>query len=229
MAPLQRAVDVILKRYQVTNLLTVTYDRQENQRHVRAYQERPARTETTVRYQLQVTPNPDAIDLVRRRLGGRLFVTNAAPEQLSLEEAVRAYREGPLHEHNFSRLKNRPLGLRPLFVHRQDHMLGLVRLLSLALRVLTLVEFVVRRELQQQQATLPGLYEGNPNRSTNRPTTERLLRAFQPITLTSVTLPGQRIVHITPLTPLQTQILALLGLPASIYTDLAKSADAIPP
>jgi transposase len=229
LAPLQSAVDVILKRYQVADLLTVTYDRQENQRQVRAYQERPARTETTVRYQLQVAPDQDAIDLVRRKLGWRLFVTNAAPERLSLEEAVRAYREGPLHEHNFSRLKNRPLGLRPLFVHRQDHMLGLVRLLSLALRVLTLVEFVVRRELQQQQATLTGLYEGNPNRSTNRPTTERLLRAFQPITLTSVTLPGQRIVHVTPLTPLQTQILALLGLPDSIYTDLAKSADAIPP
>ena len=108
-------------------------------------------------------------------------------------------------------------------------MLGLVRLLSLALRVLTLVVFVVRRELQQQQTTLTGLYEGNPNRSTDRPTTERLLRAFQPLTLTSVTLPGQRIVHITPLTPLQTQILALLGFPDSIYTDLAKSADAIPP
>jgi len=229
LAPLQSAVDAILKPYQVADLLTVTYDRQESQRHVRAYQDRPARTETTVRYQLQVTPNQDAIDLVRRRLGWRLFVTNAASEQLSLEEAARAYREGPLHEHNFSRLKNRPLGLRPLFVHRQDHMLGLVRLLSLALRVLTLVEFVVRRELQQQQATLTGLYEGNPSRSTNRPTTERLLRAFQPITLTSVTLPGQRIVHITPLTPLQTQILALLGLPDSIYTDLAKSADAIPP
>jgi transposase len=229
LAPLQTAVDAILKRYQVSELLTVTYDRQESQRFVRQYKDRPARTETPVRYQLLVTPDPDAIELVRRRLGWRLFVTNAAPAQLSLADAVRAYREGPLHEHNFSRLKHRPLGLRPIFVHRQDHMLGLVRLLSLALRILTLVEFVVRRELHHQQTALTGLYEGNPNRSTNRPTTERLFRAFQPITLTLVTLPSQHILHLTPLTPLQTQILALLGLHESIYTDLARSPDPIPP
>jgi transposase len=229
LAPLQTAVDAILNRYQVNDLLIVTYDRQASQRPVRPYKNHPARTETTVRYQLHVTPHPAAIERVRRTLGWRLFVTNATPAQLSLEDAVHAYREGPLHEHNFSRLKNRPLGLRPLFVHRQDHMLGLVRLLSLALRILTLVEFVVQRELHDQQTALTGLYEGNPNRTTNRPTTERLFRTFQPITLTSVTLPDQRIVHLTPLTPLQTQILALLRLPESIYTDLASSADAIPP
>ena len=148
---------------------------------------------------------------------------------LSLDGAVYAYREGPIHEHNFSRLKNRPLGLRPLYVHRQDRMVGLVRLLSLALRLLTLVEFVVRRELHDQQTSITGLYEGNPNRSTTRPTTERLLRAFQPITLTSVSLPDQHIVHLTPLTPVQLQILALFGLPESTYTDLAGATNAIPP
>ena len=182
-----------------------------------------------MRYQLRVAPDDDAIEQVRRTLGWRLFVTNYPTAQFSLEDAVRVYREGPLHEHNFSRLKNRPLGLRPLYVHRQDRMIGLVRLLSLALRLLTLVEFVVRRELHSQQESLTGLYEGNPNRSTHRPTTERLLRAFKPITLTSVALPGQHIVHLTPLTPVQTQILALLGLPESIYTDLADTANAIPP
>lgn len=229
LAPLQAAVDAILKRYHLSELLTVTYERQESQRHKRKYKERPAYTETIVRYQLDVSPESDAIEQRRRTLGWRLFVTNCPTEMFSLYDAIYAYREGPIHEHNFSRLKNRPLGLRPLYVHRQDHMIGLVRLLSLALRLLTLVEFVVRRELHGQQASITGLYEGNPSRSTTRPTTERLLRAFQPITLTSVSLPGQHIIHLTPLTPVQLQILALLGLPESIYTDLAETANAIPP
>ncbi len=219
--PLQAAVAAILERYQVADLLTITYLRHESQRTVRPYQERPARTETTVRYQLQLSPNAEAIQQQQRKLGWRLFVTNAPATQLSLQDAVLAYREAPRHEHNFSRLKNRPLGLRPLFLHRPDHMLGLVRLLSLALRILTVLEFVVRRELHQQQAVLTGLYEGNPHRSTQRPSTERLLRAFQSITLTSVVLPGQQILHLTPLTPLQAQILALLRLPLSLYTDLS--------
>lgn len=229
LAPLQAAVDAILTRYHLAGLLTVTYERQESQRHKRQYKQRRACTETTVRHQLSVTPEPHAIEQVRRTLGWRLFVTNCPAETLSLADAVRAYREGPVHEHNFSRLKNRPLGLRPLYVHRQDHMIGLVRLLSLALRLLTLVEFVVRRELHDQQASISGLYEGNPNRSTTRPTTERLLRTFQPITLTSVTFSGQHILHLSPLTSVQIQILTLLGLPESIYTDLADASNSIPP
>lgn len=229
LAPLQAAVDAIIQRFRIAELLTVTFERQESQRPLRKYKARPPGSTTTVRYQLQVAADLAAIERLRRTLGWRLFVTNCPTTQFSLADAVHAYREGPLHEHNFSRLKNRPLGLRPLYVHRPEHMVGLVRLLSLALRLLTLVEFVVRRELDKQQTALSALYEGNPTRSTTRPTTERLLRAFQPITLTTVTLPDQHIIHLTPLTPLQIQILALLGLPDTIYTDLTKPPNAIPP
>ena len=109
----------------------------------------------------------------------------------------------------------------PLYVQRDDHAKGMVRLLSLALRVLTLVEHVTRENLKQTKEVLTGLYAGLPKRETIRPTAERLLRAFQGITLTVVRLPGQTIHHITPLTDLQRRILGLLGLSSSIYEDLA--------
>ncbi len=105
----------------------------------------------------------------------------------------------------------------------------MVRLLSLGLRVLTLVEHVVREALQAIGEALSGLYAGNPKRQTARPTTERLLKAFRGITLTVVHLPGQTIRHVTPLSPLQRRILALLGLPPSIYEDLPLHVSAIPP
>jgi transposase len=41
-----------------------------------------------------------------------------------------------------------------MYVQRDDHATGLIRLLSIALRVLTLVEFVVRRQLASEEATL---------------------------------------------------------------------------
>ena len=88
-------------------------------------------------------------------------------------------------------------------------------LLTIALRVLKLIEFRVRRELQQQQLTLAGLYAGNPKRQTQRPSTELLLQAFNGIPL--YRLPdGSR--QITPLTPLQAKILALLHIPKTLYT-----------
>lgn len=84
------------------------------------------------------------------------------------------------------RLKGRPLSLRPMSVQRDDHATGLMRLLSIALRVLTLLECVVRRQLKAAGATLAGLYAGNTKRETARPTAERLLEAFQEVTLTVV-------------------------------------------
>lgn len=229
MASLQAAAQAIVKQHRSEGLLTITYERQESQRHIRKNKDHPARTETTVRYQIQVTPEVSAIEQVQRTLGWRLYVTNCSVDQLPLDEAVLAYRQGPVFERTFSRLKNRPLGLRPLYVHRKEHIIGLVRLLFLAVRLLTLVEFIVRRQLQTTEGALSELYEGNPGRTTARPTTERLLRAFQPITLTRVQMPGQSIAHVTPLTELQSHILALHALPVSLYSILYNTSHAIPP
>jgi len=228
LGPLQSEAQAILTKHRVTDLLQVTYHRQVTYRHIRKYKERPARTEEKVRYQIEMTRDEAAIKALYRTLGWRLFVTNAPLEQLPLPDAVHAYRAAPRVERNFSRLKGRPLGLRPFFVRREDYVKGLVRLLSLALRVLTLPEFVVRRALHKSGEKLSGLYPGNPKQATNRPTTERLLTSFKEINLTIVRMPGQVIRHVTPLTALQSRILVLLGLSPSIYADLA-SSEPIPP
>jgi hypothetical protein len=89
-------------------------------------------------------------------------------------------------EQSLGRLKGRPLSLTPMYVQRDDHATGLIRLLSIALRVLTLLGFVGRRQLATEGAQLAGLYAGNTKRDTARPTAERLLEAFREITLTIV-------------------------------------------
>jgi len=226
---LQTQAQAILKRRRVEGLLEVSYVREVQQRRVRKYGHRPARTEERVRYVIQVQRNGAAIRAARRLMGWRLYAVTAAQEQMSLTEAVWAYRGAPRIERDFRRLKGHPLGLRPLYVQRDDHARGMVRLLSLALRILTLVEYVVRERLRTAGETLKGLYAGNPQRQTSRPTTERLLKAFKGITLTVVQLPEQMIRHATPLSDLQKRILSLLGLPRSTYEALALSADPIPP
>lgn len=77
-------------------------------------------------------------------------------------------------------------------------------LLNIALRVFTLIEFVVRLALPQAQESLQGLYDGNPKRKTPRPSTEQMLKAFCNITL--YFLPDST-VFITPINQLQKQIL----------------------
>lgn len=219
LASLQAAAEAILQQHRVTGLLLPTYERQVSQRQVRKYKDRPARIEENVRYQLHVNRDQDAIQEQYRTMGWRLYALNAPVEQLSFSQAILAYRGASNIERDFSRLKGRPLGLRPVYLQREDHLKGLVRLLSFGLSILTLTEFVARRALAKEE--LAGLYPGNPSQTTHRPTTERLLAAFKEITLSFVFLPDQTIVHITPLSPLQIRILELLDFQTSIYSDLA--------
>jgi transposase len=226
---LQAAAQAILNKHRVAEMLVVGYGREVEGRAIRKYGSRPKRTQERVRWVIRVARNPAAIAEARRLMGWRLYVTNAPTEELSLSRAVRAYRGAPSIDRGFRRLKGRPLGIRPLYVRREDHATGMVRLLSLALRVLTGVEHVVRRQLRAAGETLNGLYAGNPKRATARPTTERLLKAFRGITLTMVQLPDQKIRHVTPLSELQQRILTLLGLSAAIYQNLASTSHPIPP
>ena len=139
-----------------------------------------------------------------------------------------AYRSAYLVERSLGRLKGRPLSLTPMYVQRDDHATGLIRLLSIALRVLTLLEFVGRRQLAAAGAKLAGLYAGNPRRETARPTAERLLEAFRDITLTISEGPQQTNRHLTTLSPLQQRILEILGFSSALYTRLC-TVSAEPP
>jgi transposase len=227
-AAVQSAAQAVLTKHRVTGLLTYTYER-ECEREVtfvgrgRGGANRPQQVSERVRYQITtVTRNEEAIAQFVSTLGWRAFATNAPQERLSLQTAVREYRHEYHIERGFGRLKGAPLSLAPMFVKREDQVIGLTHLLSLAVRVLTLMEFVVRRSLKQQGTTLVGLYKDSPRKATATPTAERLLQAFVPITLTQVQLPEHVVRHVTPLTPLQQQILALLGFSPDLYASLAR-------
>ena len=160
--------------------------------------------------------------------GWRVYAADQPVEALSLAHAVLAYRSEYLVERSLGRLKGRPLSLTPMYVQRDDHATGLIRLLSIALRVLTLLEFVGRRQLAAAEAKLAGLYAGNPKRETARPTAERLLEAFRDITLTIIEGPQQTDRHLTALSPLQQRILGILGFSLALYTRLC-TVSAEPP
>jgi transposase len=155
-----------------------------------------------------------------RRLGWRVYATTQPTDQLPLAQAVLAYRSEYLIARDMGRLQGRPLSLTPMYLERDDHATGLIRLLSIGLRVLTLLEFVARRRLAAEQGVLAGLYAGNPKRATTHPTAERLLESFEGLTLTIIGEGPRRQFHLTPLSALQQRILTLLDFPIDIYTRL---------
>jgi transposase len=127
--------------------LWLRYDPHITTRPVRAYRERPAYEKQEGHATVEVQVDEAALASAVSRLGWRMYSTNQPAPQLSLEQAVLAYRSDYLVERSLGRLKGRPLSLTPMYVQRDDPATGLIRLWSIALRVLTLVEFIVRRQL----------------------------------------------------------------------------------
>jgi transposase len=218
---LRQAAAEILRQYRVEGLLDLSFTQQEQERPVRKYKDRPAGVRVERKVSLVVSRNEITIQQAIAHLGWRVYATNAAQERLPLAKAVLAYRNEYLVERGFARLKGRTLSLTPMYLKDDHRVTGLIRLLAIGLRVLTLLEFVVRRELAQNQEQLAGLYAGNPKRTTATPRAETLLEAFKNIYLNTVTIGEQIFLHITPLSELQAKILGLLGLSPDIYAQLA--------
>jgi len=158
------------------------------------------------------------------RLGWHVYVTNTTADQYTAPALVDAYRHQVIQERGFARLKTRNLRIRPVYLSDARRISGLTWLLCLALRVLTLTEYRLRTALQQRGETLVGLNPASRTQTTARPTTERVLTVFQNITRTALALPDARRAHVTPLTPVQEQIIALLHLPPDLYARLASPA-----
>jgi transposase len=217
---LREAVQTILDKHEVTEFLTVNIQPQVEPRQVRAYGSRAARTEERVRYTVVVKHNQRRIESHVQTLGWRAYVTNASRQALPLREAVQVYCDEWLVERNCQRLKGRTLSLAPMWVTREDHAIGLTRLLTLAARVLALIEYDVRRNLSEQQRLLAGLFPGQASRTTDRPTTERLLKAFDQIALVVIRHGKQLQRYLTPLSTLHKDILRLMSCPANLYQRL---------
>ena len=220
------AVAAIMKRYQVAAWVRVSCEEVVSERAVRGYRGQPARIEVDRDQRVVATLDAAAVVASEQRLGWRVYATNAPGERLPSETVMGVYREQYQIERGFGRMKGKPLSLTPLYLQLEEHVVGLIRLLSIAMRVLCLVEYGVRQALAVTGESLTGLYAGQPQRQTKRPTTEALLGAFRELNLALLYGEAAKILqrHVTALSPLQERILVLLGLPADTYSKLARDS-----
>lgn len=233
---LHKAIAAIEKEHQVEGLLSVVVQREEKQTKKYGKPGRPgeaaqAKVEVKARYRItQVRRNNEPIEQRQRRMGWRALVTNASEERLTLAGSVLTYREGGSLERPFHQIKDKPLGIRPLFVKLPEQVLGLTRLLLIALRVLTLIEIVLRAKLVARGEQLPGMHDGQMSKLEGKPTAKRMLRAVAGLEMTlSVIAMGEKQWWYLPALPhLLVRVLELLGLSTSLYTSLANPCPVIP-
>ena len=167
---------------------------------------------------LTVQRNEEAIKRFRLLAGWRIFVTNIAENKMTLNQSTQYYRDEWLVERGFHRFKKGHIPALPLFLRLPERIKGLMLLLTIALQVLTLMEFVSRGELAKKDESISGLVPGNPKMKTKRPSAERLLSQFDNLYLL-VEKKGRRTsgIMVESLTDLQKKILSILQLPDKIY------------
>src|ERR1051326_693072 len=225
------ALEAVLKKHHVAGLIEVGWEMEEQrQRRLvgrgRAGAGRAEREIVTHRCQVtSLVLNRKAIFAAGRRLGWRVYLSNA-PAEISLPTCVQHYRANWRGERNYNRLKGEPVGIDPIFVRQDDQITGLTHLLTLAVRIESLIEVQVARGLQKEGKEITGLYPGLPNKGTDHPTAVALLKAIdrKDVTLTRVELDGQPSVHLSPLPEWLPDVLRYLHLSPTLYADLQKNS-----
>lgn len=219
----QEKAEKVLEKYSVKGCLQIQVkeDFEQKKRYLkrgRPSPDTPYEMVTVRRLYLDICRNQAVIDEQEELCGWRVYVSNASSEKMSLQQSVRYYRDEWLVERGMHRFKRGSLPALPLFLRIPERIRGLMLLLTIALQVLTLMEFVVRRELAVQGESLAGLVPGNPKMRTARPTTERLLAQFKGLNLLIEKREGKLVGRLVEkLTPLQKCIIELLGLSSDSY------------
>jgi transposase len=222
----KQAAERIIKEAGVEAFVSWRVQVQTHERKVRGYRGRPDRVEREEEYRVATRRREEAIREAKQAMGWQVYASNDLG--LSMAAVVWSYRGQYQIEQDWSRLKGRPLSLVPMYLTEEERMRGLVLLLSLALRVLSLLEWQVRKKLQARGEKLKGIYPGQPGRQTARPSAELLLRAMRGISLTVIDVGGRATRHLTPLNPVQQRLLDLWDLPPDLYQRLTRHSSQPP-
>lgn len=213
----------VLQKHRVEAFFDIEVEEHRELVERRKYGNRPAQTQAKAHWEARCSLRQEALDAHKELLGWRTYATNAPKDRLLPEKAVQCYWQEYAIEQRFNDLLNKITSLMPIFLHKENRIVALVRLLVLALKFSTLIQHQVRCELEKSGQSLKELYPGNPGRKTQKPTTNAILSAFRGVALVFIDLPdGTSIVQMTPLKPTQLKLLLLLGLSEVTYNSISQ-------
>jgi transposase len=212
------AVSEILKKYDVELLLQVDVVEEEKAKYRQARKGRPSKDTKyvkTVKKQFDISWNVDPVRLAEAESLDGIFplITNVKP--MTAEEVLRAYKRQPIIEKRFSQLKT-DFAVAPIYLKSVTRIQALLAVYFFALIVQTLLERELRQAMERAKIESLPLYP--EDRACRRPTTRKLLDLFDGVQRHELTLRGgEPEVLVTQLSPLQTNILKLLGVPEKSY------------
>jgi len=214
----EQAVEEILKQFEVEAWVRVHIEQQEQATYRQAQRGRPSKkTRYVKRVKMRYTFvwEIDTAQLAQEQTTDGVFPLITNDREMDAEQLLRAYKRQPLIEKRFSQFKS-DFDVAPIYLHSVSRIQALLAVYFFVLLVQTLLE----RELRQAMARheLPSLPMYPEDRECHRPTARRLFDLFEPVQSHMLTLPnGDAEIFVTELSPVQREILRLLGIAAKTY------------
>jgi transposase len=165
-------------------------------------------------FKLQVQRNKQALRGEARTDGVFPLVTNLKPHRASKQAVLLIYKYQPYVEKRHALFKTE-LGVAPVYIKKPPRAAGLIHVTFLAMTLDALIERTLRQAMQREGIeALPILPEGRPSKA---PTTARLLEMFSDVAWYEFQRGDETVTFPIRLSPLQKELLRLLGMDASTY------------
>jgi len=217
-AEAEEKIQSILKTNSVLGLILYDIQEEVTKKTVRAYGNRPQRVEKKISVKVSANINPETYGAAIESMGWRAYVTNRSEDLLPIEAVVLAYRDQYVVEHAFHRLKGKCLSLTPIHLQKDERIDGLVKLLTIPLRILVVIDKTLQDSIVKRGENLNGLFRYNKKKELTKPKAERIIEYFDGIYVSKVAVGNQFYSRIIGLENKHREILGLLNLSVDIYT-----------
>jgi transposase len=212
------SVEEILKSHKVNRYITVTLVEEEEHSYRQSTRGRPTSKTRYVRktrkyFRLSWELDKGAIEYDRKSDGMYPLLTN--DRELTPAQVLKAHKNQPSIEKRFEQTKT-VFEIAPVFLKNEGRVEALFYLYFIALLVQSLIEREIRRSMERENIEAVPLYP--EERENKRPTCEQIFRLFSLAERQSLMHQKETVRIFDPdLTPLQRQVLALLGVRDNAY------------
>lgn len=213
------AVEEILKAHKVSRYITVDLVQEEKHSYRQSTPGRPTSKTRYIRktrkyYQLKWELDEGAIEYDRKSDGMYPLLTN--DRELTPAQVLEAHKGQPSIEKRFEQTKT-VFEIAPVLLKNEGRVEALFYLYFIALLVQSLIEREIRRSMERENIESLPLYP--EERENKRPTCEQIFRLFSLAERHTLFDEGNPVRVFEPkLTPLQLQVMDLLGVRESSYT-----------
>jgi len=212
-------ISKILKKYDVNDLITyqiIEYSKIEKKKIGRGKPTANSNYEESIENKIALIyhVDSDAMHTFKETCGYFVLATNKPVEELSIKQAIVAYKQEWHVERIFKRLKG-SLQVLPMNLKLPRHIESMMYLLVTCVQIFTLIDREAKASLVAKGEKLSGIF---PNKiQTASPKTEQIIEKFENFTITYVQVEDKVVVIVPKLNTLQSKLLEITGGTPLLY------------